>query len=169
MPELLALMTRKYDSRRTSAILYQYHSIPPKLFVLEHFDNGNKGALRAFWDEDTPVTEEVFQKALDERYISGKLKSGCFSICEFLITDQGELAYAKNVKIADEALNNLYPGKDMRACDIHVYVPDSSEEEVGAVLEELVRRGYAESGELGGQKFYRLAEHRAAAARAIAV
>jgi len=114
------------------------------------------------------VTEELFQKALDAYFIHAKPELGYMSTKEFIVTELGEFAQAKNEQIAAIALGNLYPGKSMRVCDICIYVPNSSEEEVGAILDDLVRRGYAVPGELGGQKFYLLAGKHSAAAHAIA-
>ena len=158
MPELLTLMTREWGSRKTGAVLHRYRFTPSTLFVREHFDDG-KGHSGAFTSDDTPVTEEVFQKALDERYISGKLEPGYVSTCEFRITELGGVVHGLLVEMANIALENLHIGEGMRACDILPYLlgrfPGATEEWAEMVLGELARRGYAEPPyEQGGQKFY---------------
>ncbi len=159
MPELLALMTREYGSRKTGAVLHRYHSTPPLLFVREHFDDG-KGHSGAFTSAETPITEEVFQKALEECYISGKLEPGYVSTCEFLVTDLGNLVHAQFVQIGTLARTELHLEEGVRACDILPLLsrsfPAIVEEVVETVLNELVRRDRAERYEHGGQKFYLL-------------
>lgn len=77
------------------------------------------------------------------------------------------LCGAMKESLLDEVLKSLYPGKGMRACDVQLDFPHFSEEDIGKVLDELVRCGRAESYEQGEQKFYLLIEYHAAA-RAIA-
>lgn len=166
MPELLALMTREWGSRKTGAVLHRYRSTPSMLFVREHFDDG-KGHSGAFSSEKTPITEEVFQRALDERYISGKLEPGYVSTCEFLITELGKMVHGQFLDMANIALENLFPGKGMRACDIAPYLirrfPAATEERAAMVLDELVRRGYTESHMHQEQKFYFRVQEKVAA------
>lgn len=155
------------SSRKCAAVIHRFRSKSPFIFIREHFDSG-KGSSNAFTSRDTTITEEIFQEALDAGLIRPKPEPGYMSTTEFIVTELGEQTQARNEHIAAIALSNLYPGKGMRACDICIYVPRSSEEEVGAILDDLVRRGYAAPGEQGEQKFYFLAEHHAATARAIA-
>ena len=158
MPELLARMADGgWGSRKYIAVLHRFPSTPQKLFVREHFDSG-KGASNAFSSEDTPVAKEVFEKALMERYISGKLEPGYVSTHEFLITKLGEQVHGQLVQMTDIALESMFPGKGMRVCDILPYLlgrfPGATEEWAEEVLNELVRRGYAEPYEQDEQKFY---------------
>lgn len=152
---LLVLMGSEYGTRKTGATLLYSRlnaATEDEIIIREYFDDG-KGHPGAFTDQTTLITREVFERALENRYISGILKPGYVSNWEFSITDFGQRAFAERVPLLDRAVNLLYKGKGMRACDLQLGLP-VPEELVADVLEWLVYDGYAESYEHGEQRFY---------------
>lgn len=158
MTGLLRAMTREYGSRKTGAILHRLRSTPLEIYVEEFFDDG-KGHSGAFSSEDTPVTEEVFQQAIRERYIGGKLEPGYVSQWEFVITEFGQQTYYERRKIANDSLKFLASGEAMSfdtAYRMLSRIDSFSKEVVQDVLDWLISEGYLDSHEHVGQKFYLL-------------
>lgn len=158
MAELLRRMALgEWNSGKACAFLYRFRSTPPAVFVEESFDDG-KGHSDPVTNIRKKVDEQLLEKALHDRYIRGKPELGYVSDWEFRITELGEQVHGQLVQMADIALENLFPGKGMRACDVLPYLlgrfPGATEEWAAMVLEELVRRGYTEPYEQEGQKLY---------------
>ena len=164
MPELLKRMARNWGSRKTGAVLHSIRSTPPEVYIKEYFDSG-KGASNALWAERKDVAPELFDRALREGFVAAKPQWGGVSQWEFVITDAGEQAHAKNEQIAEVALKNLYPSRGVRVRDLQPHLREFSEEAIEEVLGELVRRGRVQppySYAQGEPKFYLLARRCAA-------
>ncbi len=70
--------------------------------VIEYFDDG-KGHSNAFTSEYHPLDWNVFEEALQMRYISGILKPGYVSKSEFIITREGVQIHTSRLQaIADQ-------------------------------------------------------------------
>ena len=139
-----------WNSRKTGAVLIRFRSTPPELNIKESFDSGKSGS-NALWSTYTATTEELFVKAVAERYISGKLEPGYVSQWEFLITKLGKQVYEQKQQLAFEILKKIPPDNGVRLCDLQPQFPDLSEEEIRELLDELTRRGYVVSYEKEGE------------------
>lgn len=102
LEKLLEIMcSSSGDSKRTRVYLVRYGELD--VFVREHFDDG-KGHSGAFWSENTPVAEAVFQEAKLYSCITGKLEPGYVSQNEFVLSEEGERMRLANLNKARDAL-----------------------------------------------------------------
>lgn len=158
MMGLLRAMARAYGSRKTGALLRILRSTPPKVFVEEYFDDG-KGHSGAFTSDCTDVVPKLFERALVERYVSGVLKPGYVSSCEFAITDFGNDVHHERIQIADGILKELSSGDNVPFEKLlrmfgSYHVP---EEAIKDIFDWLVSESYVGSHEHEGRQFCFLA------------
>lgn len=88
--DLLEALVIEYGSRKYATLVQCLHKDSPE--VIECFDDG-KGHSGAFTRETTPLDPDVFEEALEKRYLSGKLKPGYVSKIEFNLTRIGRDAH----------------------------------------------------------------------------
>lgn len=80
MVELLELMSRSEAwSRKVRASLHRIRSTPPETYVEEIFDDGH-GHSNAVTKKRTPITEELFQRAVRECFVGGVYSSPGMSL-----------------------------------------------------------------------------------------
>lgn len=162
MTELLRRMADGgWSSRKVRSSLYRLRSTPSEIGVEEAFDDG-KGHSDPITVITKKVDEQLFERALRERYVRGKPEWGYTSDWEFIITELGEEMYHQRVQFANKMLELLPSGEAMRACDLQLALRSYhlSEETVQDILDWLVCEEYLESHEHVGQRFYLLGVQR---------
>ncbi|MFI5260675.1 MAG: hypothetical protein ACHQU0_02685 [Candidatus Paceibacteria bacterium] len=130
----------------------RHRSVPDRqIYVKEYFDSGRDGSTQF-----TNVTPEVFEFALRNNYISGKLELGYVSEFEFEATPLGKKEHQGRMQIAEDISKNIAVGKGMRICDLRIHIRTQyvSDEVIKDILNWFVSDGRAEFYEQEGQKFY---------------
>lgn len=158
---LLQLLSHgEYGSRKVRATLHRSRDTPRKPYVEEIFDDG-KGHSNAITKERTPVTQELFLRAVNECYVNGALEPGYVSQTEYLLSRFGRDVYMDKLLLMKLVREDLHQMNAMRACDLQPRL-DVPEDDVTEILDWLVASGEAEQYEQQGQKFYLLTQFKAA-------
>lgn len=135
MVVLLEIMSRGFMSHKTGAALHRVRSSPPETYIEEVFDDGH-GHSNAVTKKRTPITEELFQRVVRERFVEGVLEPGYVSQTKFVLSLQGRDVYVVKQRLVQLAREKLHRGRFIRACDLqHLGV---SVEEATEILDYLV-------------------------------